>query len=81
MPRNLNVNRPAVLPRRIVLTGFMGAGKSTVGMRLARELGWTFVDLDEEIVRTEQQSIGSIFGDWQVNADFASWNTSRCEQY
>ncbi len=61
MPQNLNVNRPAVLPRRIVLTGFMGAGKSTVGMRLARELGWTFVDLDEEIVRAEQQSVGSIF--------------------
>ncbi len=55
------MNSPAVLPRRIVLTGFMGAGKSTVGMRLARELGWTFVDLDEEIVRAEQQSIASIF--------------------
>jgi shikimate kinase len=48
-------------PRRIVLTGFMGAGKSTVGVRLARELGWTVVDLDEEIVRSEGSSIVDIF--------------------
>jgi shikimate kinase len=31
------------------LAGFMGAGKSTVGSRLARQLGWRFVDLDERI--------------------------------
>jgi shikimate kinase len=49
------------LPRRIILTGFMGAGKSTVGMRLADMLGWTFADLDEEIVRTEGKSIADIF--------------------
>jgi shikimate kinase len=39
----------------------MGAGKSTVGVRLARELGWAFVDLDDEIVRAEQKSIAEIF--------------------
>lgn len=39
----------------------MGAGKSTVGARLARELGWIFVDLDAEIVRAEQKSIAEIF--------------------
>lgn len=49
--------------RRIVLTGFMGAGKSTVGPRLARELGWIFIDLDDEIVREEQRSIADIFLD------------------
>ncbi len=31
---------------RIVLTGFMGAGKSTVGRLLAERLGWQFLDLD-----------------------------------
>ncbi|MES2221317.1 MAG: shikimate kinase [Acidobacteriota bacterium] len=49
------------LPKRIVLTGFMGAGKSTVGPRLAHRLGWTFIDLDDEIVRAEGKSIASIF--------------------
>jgi len=39
----------------------MGAGKSTVGVRLAQLLGWSFVDLDEEIVRTEGKSIAGIF--------------------
>ncbi len=53
--------KPTTLPRRIVLTGFMGAGKSTVGVRLAEELGWLFVDLDEEIVRAERKSIAEIF--------------------
>jgi shikimate kinase len=39
----------------------MGAGKSTTGLRLARELGWSFIDLDEEIVRAEKNSIAAIF--------------------
>ncbi len=33
---------------RLVIIGFMGAGKSTVGPMLAARLGWTFVDLDHE---------------------------------
>ena len=37
---------PAALPRRIVLTGFMGAGKSTVGRMLAARLRWPFLDID-----------------------------------
>lgn len=62
VPTNSSLKkRPTVLPRRMVLTGFMGAGKSTLGARVAKELGWRFVDLDEEIVRAEQQSIADIF--------------------
>jgi shikimate kinase len=34
---------------RIVLTGFMGSGKTTTGRLLAERLGWTFLDLDHEI--------------------------------
>ena len=34
----------------VVLTGFMGSGKTTVGRIVARDLGWTFVDTDEVIV-------------------------------
>ena len=39
----------------------MGAGKSTVGRRLAKKLGWKFIDLDEEIERREQRPIAEIF--------------------
>jgi shikimate kinase len=39
----------------------MGAGKSTIGPRLAQRLGWTFIDLDDEIIRVEQRSIAEIF--------------------
>ena len=35
----------------IYITGFYGAGKSTVGRHLAQSLGWEFVEVDAEIVR------------------------------
>jgi shikimate kinase len=45
---------------RIILTGFMGAGKSTVAAALARRLGCRPVDLDEYITTREGRSISSI---------------------
>src|SRR5260370_36442454 len=45
----------------IYLVGFMGSGKSTVGKLLAERLGWSFVDLDEEIVSQEGCPIPQIF--------------------
>ena len=45
---------------RLVLVGFMGAGKSTVGPLLARALDWDFVDLDDEIARREGDHPGEI---------------------
>lgn len=45
----------------IVLSGMPGAGKSTVGKRLAGEMGRAFFDLDEEIVRATGRSIPEIF--------------------
>ena len=47
--------------RRIVLTGFMGSGKSTVGPLLARRLGWRFVDADEVIVADTGIPIAEFF--------------------
>lgn len=47
--------------RRIVLVGFMGSGKTTLGSLLAHELGWGFLDLDDEIERTEGRGIPRIF--------------------
>src|SRR4029453_7261507 len=37
---------PATRATRVVLTGFMGTGKTEVGGRLGRRLGWPFVDTD-----------------------------------
>ncbi|HVN92211.1 MAG TPA: shikimate kinase [Terracidiphilus sp.] len=47
--------------RRIVLTGFMGSGKSTVGPLVAERLGWTFVDADDVIAAEAGRSIPEIF--------------------
>ena len=45
----------------IVFSGMPGAGKSTVGKLLAKEMGRAFFDLDEEIVRATGRSIPDIF--------------------
>lgn len=45
----------------IFLIGFMGAGKSTVGERLASDLGWTFRDLDKVIEERAGKTIPQIF--------------------
>ncbi|MBI2815640.1 MAG: shikimate kinase [Acidobacteria bacterium] len=45
----------------IFLVGFMGCGKSTVGQQLARRLAWRFIDLDEQIEKTEGRTIAEIF--------------------
>ena len=46
---------------KIFLTGFMGAGKTSVGRRLAARLGWPFVDLDQEIEKQAGESVREIF--------------------
>src|SRR6266850_4702932 len=47
--------------RRVYLVGFMGAGKTSVGECLARELRYGFVDLDREIEREAGRTIPEIF--------------------
>lgn len=50
-----------VLARPIVLIGLMGAGKSSVGLKLADLLGTGFVDSDDEIEKAANLSVAEIF--------------------
>jgi shikimate kinase len=50
-----------MFPSPVLLVGFMGSGKSTVGRRLAQRLGWYFVDLDDRIESVAGASIPEIF--------------------
>lgn len=47
--------------QRVVLVGFMGSGKTTVGRHLAQRLGWTFVDLDERVEENTGTSVEDLF--------------------
>jgi shikimate kinase len=51
----------ALGPRSLVLVGMMGAGKSSIGRKLAQRLGLPFVDADSEIERAAGMSISDIF--------------------
>jgi XRE family transcriptional regulator, aerobic/anaerobic benzoate catabolism transcriptional regulator len=52
---------PAQRHQRIALVGLRGAGKSTLGARLAREVGVAFIELDHEIEREAGTSLSEIF--------------------
>ena len=48
-------------PQRIALLGLRGAGKSTLGTRLAASLGMPFVELDREVEREAGAKLGEVF--------------------
>ena len=51
----------SVAPRRIVLTGFMGSGKTTLGPLVAARLGWSFIDVDDVIEAEAGATIAELF--------------------
>lgn len=61
MPNAPTPESAAGLNRTVVLVGLMGAGKSTVGRRLADRLGVRFVDSDTEIETAADMTIPEIF--------------------
>ncbi|HEX3967277.1 MAG TPA: shikimate kinase [Edaphobacter sp.] len=63
---NMPTNEPGPHPvppqlRRLVLTGFMGAGKSTIGSLLAARLDWQFLDLDAHLEARTGATIPQLF--------------------
>ena len=51
------------LSANIVLVGFMGTGKSTVGQVIAQKLGFHFIDTDDVIEQTSKAKISDIFAE------------------
>lgn len=45
----------------IILCGFMGSGKSTIGVLLSKKLGMSFIDLDSYIEKKENMTVSQIF--------------------
>jgi shikimate kinase len=60
-PKSIDELRTRMGDRSIVIIGLMGAGKTTVGRRLAERLGLAFVDADAEIEKAAGQTIAEIF--------------------
>ena len=64
----------------IVITGFMGTGKTTVGQLVAQQLDWPFVDTDDVIVEQAGKSIAQIFAD-DGEAIFRHYERRVCRFY
>jgi shikimate kinase len=56
---------PTAEPTRenLVLVGFMGTGKSTIGRQVARKLGFQFLDMDHVIVDREGAPVAQLFAE------------------
>jgi len=49
------------MKKNIIITGFMGTGKTVVAIELARKLGMKFIDMDQLIEERQEMSIADIF--------------------
>ncbi len=57
--------------RRVVLTGYMGAGKTAIGQQLAERLGWDFADADALVEGMSGKSIPDLFAEGESH--FRMW--------
>lgn len=51
------------MKENIILIGFMGCGKTSVGKQLAQKLSYEFLDTDEEIEKRQKMTISKIFAE------------------
>tara|TARA_R110002096_G_scaffold24760_20_gene78022 strand:+ start:4034 stop:4567 length:534 start_codon:yes stop_codon:yes gene_type:complete len=68
-----------MVPRNIILIGFMGTGKSTVGQKIADSLDFEFVDTDSLVVEMAGKPITQIFEE-QGEPAFRDLETKALEQ-
>ena len=61
--KDLEAAKGLLRGRPIVLVGLMGAGKTSIGRRLAEKMGLSFVDADHEIEAAAGKTIADIFAD------------------
>jgi len=67
-----------VIERNLILTGFMGTGKTTVGQLIAQGLGRIFVDTDQWIEEHAGKSVAAIFAE-DGEDRFRAWEAEACE--
>src|SRR5258708_15801955 len=71
-------NRSATMHENIILCGFMGTGKTTVGKIIAARLGWQFLDTDHIIEEEAGHPIRTIFAE-QGESAFRQMESDVCE--
>ncbi len=71
----MSADHPPACRENIVLVGFMGSGKSSIGRQLARRLGFQFLDTDQLIVERTRKEISQIFAE-QGEAAFRDLETA-----
>ena len=73
------MNETQATPKNIVLVGFMGSGKTTVGRELHQRLGYPLVDMDQVIEERAGKSIPAIFEE-HGEAGFREMETSLLKE-
>jgi shikimate kinase len=68
-----------MVEKNVILTGFMGTGKSSVGRLLAMEMGREFLDMDNIIEQRERRTISRIFAD-EGEAYFRQLEADLCRE-
>lgn len=65
--------------RNIILCGFMGTGKTTIGKIVAARLNWAFADTDQVIEKRQGQPVAAIFAE-RGEAAFRQLERDLCEE-
>ena len=68
----------SMLKDRVFLIGMPGCGKTTIGKVLAKELNYTFYDMDKYIVDISGKEVHELFNEGEEV--FRKWETEACKE-